>query len=179
MCVWKWQPNRRTASWSYARLCDIDTHINSLENISHTQWDSWFLLISSNIATIPCQIPEHTTAFVGFHVFPCLSQRGRVAPSERSRLPLRGLVLSTRGVHSEFGCAPRTNALDNRHRLVEDLHRVSAGVSSTHVRYGDDREWVHLYDAHGMSEATIPIQDALYEACSELADPRKLQLYIG
>ena len=98
MCVWKWQPNRRTASWSYARLCDIDTHINSLENISHTQWDSWFLLISSNIATIPCQIPEHTTAFVGFHVFPCLPQRGRVAPSERSRLPLRGLVLSTRGV---------------------------------------------------------------------------------
>ena len=97
MCVWKWQPNRRTASWSYARLCDIDTHINSLENISHTQWDSWFLLISSNIATIPCQIPEHTTAFVGFHVFPCLPQRGRVAPSERSRLPLRGLVLSTWG----------------------------------------------------------------------------------
>ena len=82
MCVCKWQPNRRTASWSYARLCDIDTHINSLENISHTQWDSWFSLISSNIATIPYHIPEHTTAFVGFHVFPCL-------PQERAGCTLR------------------------------------------------------------------------------------------
>ena len=56
-----------------------------------------YLVNIIKIATIPCQIPEHTTAFVGFHVFPCLPQRGRVAPSERSRLPLRGLVLSTRG----------------------------------------------------------------------------------
>ena len=62
---------------------------------------------------------------------------------------------------------------------MEDLHRVSAGVSSTHVRYGDDRESVHLYDAPAMSEATIPIQDALYEACSELADPRKTVSFSG
>ena len=53
------------------------------------------------------------------------------------------------------------------------------GVSSTHVRYGDDRESVHLYDDPGMNEATIPIQDALYEACSEFAHPRKTASFSG
>ena len=48
-----------------------------------------------------------------------------------------------------------------------------------YVRYGDDRESVRLFDAPGMNEATIPIQDALYEACYELVDPRETASFSG
>ena len=39
-------------------------------------------------------------------------------------------------LHSE-GCAPRTNAPDKQHRLVEDLQRVSVGVIGSDVPWLD------------------------------------------
>ena len=82
-------------------------------------------------------------------------------------------------LHSELGCAPRTNAPDKRHRLAEDLQRVSAGVSGRYVRYGVDKGRVHLFDVPAMSQATILTLDALNEVYSGLVDPRKSATFYG
>ena len=80
-------------------------------------------------------------------------------------------------LHSELGCAPRTNAPDKRYRLVEDLQRVSAGGSGRYVRYGVDNGRLHLFDVPGMSQATILTPDALNEVYSGLVDPESLPLF--
>ena len=74
-------------------------------------------------------------------------------------------------LHSELGCAPRTNAPDKR--LVEDIQGVSAGVSDRYVRYGVEKGRVHLFDVPEISQATILTLDALNEVYSGLVDPRK------
>ena len=124
---------------------------------------------NGHIETMPAQEINPFTALTRIRSQFLRTQWSTSNHSEWTRLRLR--PLSHRGwrmLPLGYGarrCAPRTNDLDNRHRLVEEiklwcfrpllctlfrlnwanrlvegLHRISAGVSSTHVPYGDDRE---------------------------------------
>ena len=72
-----------------------------------------------------------------------------------------------------------TNIPNKRHRLVKNLQQVNTDILGIYIRCGGDKESAHLFDARGVSEVTISIQDALHVVCSEHVDPRKTDTFSG